>query len=124
MASALRTFGTEISENRQRKTDLKPEVRAAICASVAAGQKKTAVAKAFGVTRQTVYDTLDRHANLQTFESKLRIGRPRILSDREERYLVQIARRFPKISWRSLVELHGAQVSKRTVQRILQHRNL
>ena len=94
----IRVFGTEISGNRQRKNDLSPEVRAAVCGSLAAGQSPTAVAKSFKIGRATVYRTLHRFQEQNNFKSRPRTGRPRSSSTREERYIVRIVRRFPKIS--------------------------
>lgn len=122
--SNLRVFGTEISGNRQKTQELSPETRAAICASVAAGQSPSAVAKAFHVHRATIYRTVKRSAELSNFKSKPRTVRPKVLTAREERYLVRLARRFPKLSWKALVHLHGTQVSRSTLQRILKRYNL
>src|ERR1700733_4109482 len=119
MASNLRQFGTEISGNRRRTQEFKPEQRAAICAAVAAGQSPTVVAKAFNCCRATIYNTLNRRANHENFESRPRVGRPKVLTPREERQILRLVRRFPKMSYRALVDLQGATVSKRTLQRIL-----
>lgn len=120
----LRVFGTEISGNRRGKENLLPETRAAICSSVAAGQSPTAVARAFKINRGTVYNTIKRFQQHNSFESRPRTGRPRSLSTREERYLVKIARRFPRISWRALVHLDGSRVSLSTIKRIMRRRRL
>ena len=120
MDSKLRKFGTEISANRQGRVPFKSLARAAICAAVAAGQSKAAVARAFGTTRQTVFNTIRRATTLQSLENKKRPGRPRLLNIREERYLLRLVRRFPKSSWKELVARNGHRVSARTLRRILQ----
>jgi transposase len=119
-----RVFGTEISGNRQRFGHLKPEVRAAITASIEAGQSATHVAKVFAVSRRTVNRTVQRFRQRHTFTTAPRSGRPRKLSPREERYLVRLVRRFPKSSYKKLVNLHGATVSARTLRRVLKRHNL
>lgn len=96
--SNLRTFGTEISGNRQKNESLSPKTRAAIYASVAAGTPKTVVARLFKINRRTVNRTQQRYAERRDFRSRPRSGRPRSLNTREERYLVRLARRFPRIS--------------------------
>ena len=120
----LRVFGTEISGNRQGKKNLSPEARAAVCSSVAAGQSPTAVARAFKISRGTVYNTIKRFQQHNSFESRPRTGRPRSLSTREERYLVQIARRFPRVSWQALVHLDGIRISLSTIKRIMRRKRL
>ncbi len=95
--SKLRVFGTYISGNRRLKQPLTPCARAAICSGVAAGQSLSVVADAFKVTRQTVYNTVKHYAERNTFKNLPRSRRPRILSPRKERYILQLARRFPKV---------------------------
>ena len=122
--SNLRTFGTEISGNRRKNESLSPETRAAICASVAAGTPKTVVARLFKINRRTVNRTQQRYAERRDFRSRPRSGRPRSLNTREERYLVRLARRFPRVSWKALVQLDGARVSLSTVKSIMRRKNL
>jgi transposase len=120
----LRVFGTEISGNRQRNESLSPETRAAICACVAAGQKKADIARAFRIDRKTIDRTLKRFSERNDFESRPRTGRPKALDARGERYLVRLARQFAKVPWRALLHLDGGRVSIRTARRILQRHHL
>lgn len=122
--SNLRVFGTEITGNRRKSEPLSPEARAAICSSVTAGQSPTAVARLFGISRTTVYNTFNRFRERSDFRSRPRTGRPRSLSTREERYLVRITRRFPTVSWKALVLLDDARVSLSTIKRILRRRHI
>ena len=60
MALPLRQFGTEITGNRQAGYKLTLTARATIATACAAGEKKTSVAYAFYVYRNTVNRTLKR----------------------------------------------------------------
>ena len=53
-------FGTEITKDRNKNDPLSSEARAAIYASVLAGENKTEIARRFHINRSTVYDTIKR----------------------------------------------------------------
>jgi transposase len=122
--SELLDFSANLTENRRKKQPLSSEARVAICGAVTAGQSISAVAQLFGIARVTVYRTVQRYAELNSFKNRARSGRPRKLTPRDERYLLQLVRRFPKITWRKLVDIHPRQVSIRTLQRILKKNHL
>ena len=82
MALPLRQFGTEITGNRQAGHELTPTARAAIAVACAAGEKKTSVAHAFYVHRNTVNRTLKRWHQYYQWNSLPRSGRPDALSYR------------------------------------------
>ena len=119
-----RVFGTEISGNRRKTEELSPEHRAALIGGLSAGQSPTAIAKAFKISRTTVYRTIKRFQERNDLRSKPRTGRPRSLSTREERYIARIARRFPRISWRALVHMDSVNVSRSTIRRILRRKGI
>ena len=115
---------TEITGTRKRNENLSPEVRAAIWASVEAGEKKTDIARRFNVDRSTVDRTMKRFSERHDFKSRPRSGGPRSLSDRGERYLVQLARRFPNVTWKTLLQLEGNSVSESTARKILRRHHI
>ena len=80
------TSDTEITRNWKKNEPLSPEVRAAIYASVAAGEKKAAIACRFNIDPSTVYDTIKRFSERHDFKSRLTSGPLRTLDAREKRY--------------------------------------
>ena len=57
-----RTFGQEISGNRQRNGELSSEMRAVILTKLDDGQKPGKIATELGISRYTVYYTKKRWA--------------------------------------------------------------
>ena len=119
MASRLRLFGTEISGNRQTRHNLPPTTRSAIVAAYVAGGTKAQVARAFKVHRHTVDYTLNRWHNHHQWESLPKSGRPESLNPRQKRLVFRIARKDPKIKWRSIRNQLPFHTSLRTLQRML-----
>jgi transposase len=94
----LDEIGAKLTAGRRSGRELSPFARAAIVGAVGAGASQSAVADAFGVSRATVQDTLHRFESSTTFTSKPRSGRPEILTRREKRYIIQLAKRKPRLS--------------------------
>ena len=117
-------LGTEITGSRQGNKDLSSEVRAAIWASVKAREKKTGIARRFNIDRSTVNRTMKRFAERHDFKSRPRLGGPRSLSDRGKRYLVQLARRFPNVTWKTLLQMEENSVSESTARKILRRHHI
>lgn len=91
-------IGPRISSTRQRNQSFSPELHTAIYTSVVAGENKTAIACRFSIACKTVARTIKRFS---------------------ERYLVQLARRFPSVPWQSLLQVDGNFVPEGTSRRIL-----
>lgn len=78
----------------------------------------------FKINRSTVYRTIKRFSERNNFESRPKKGRPGALDAHEERQLIHLARRFPKVSRRALAHLDGMRVSTSTVKRIMRRHHL
>ena len=117
-------FGTEITKDRNKNDPLFSEARAAIYASVLAGENKTEIARRFHINRSTVYDTIKRFSKCHTFKSRPRPGRPKTLTDRDERHLVWLALRFPTATWRELLQMSGNRVTETTARKVLRRHNI
>jgi transposase len=120
----MRSFGTEISGNRRPKAELLSESRAAILYGLENQGSPTQLAKEFGVSRCTIYKTKKRYEQHQTLVSRPRAGRPHKLSASTKRYIYQMVRRRPSMSWKALVASTPGGVSKSTIQRVLKKYNL
>ena len=113
-----------MGRSRKRNRPLSPEVRAAIWRNVVAGEKKTVIARCFNISRPTIYRIIKRFSKRHDFKSNPIAGRPRSTNPREERYLVQLTRKVPDVSLRTLVQLSGINVSVSTAKRILRRHHI
>lgn len=119
----LDELGRILSTNRQKDQELSPFTRAAICGAVAAGASQRVVAAAFGVTQPVVSQTLQRFSTTSSFESKARKGRPKAFTRRERRYIVQLAKRDPRLTYKQLLKVIGSKASSSTVRRALREQH-
>ncbi|KAK3306707.1 uncharacterized protein B0T15DRAFT_528024 [Chaetomium strumarium] len=78
----LAEIGAKLTAGRQLGQELSPTARAAIIGAVAAGASQLAVARAFRIERTA---------------SKPQTGQPEILTCREKRYILQLAKRRPQL---------------------------
>jgi transposase len=120
----MRTFGTEISGNRVRNTELSPAQRAAICESFYAGKPRDEIAEEFNVSRSTIYSTVKRFEQRKSLDTAKRAGRPPALTPREERAVFLTARRHPKFTWKGLIAQAPKIVSRTTLSRVLRRQNI
>ncbi|KAK4248493.1 hypothetical protein C7999DRAFT_40367 [Corynascus novoguineensis] len=111
---SLDELGAKLTAGRQPGQELSPLARAAITGAVAAGASQSAVARAFGINRKAVQRTLQRFESSGTFEDKPRSGRPEVLTEREKRHIVQVAKREPGLTTLRLTNTVAAQVSRST----------
>ena len=119
----LDEIGLILTAGRQKNQELSPFARAAICGAVAAGASQAAVARAFGLSRHAVQATLQRFATTHTFVSQPKSGRPEVLTHREKRYIIQLTKRFPRLTVSLLTNTLDTRVSPSTVRRHLRQQN-
>jgi len=84
---------------------------------VAAGQPKSAVARAFGITRGTVSVTVKRRQEFGTFSSLKRRGRPRKVNEELERQIAEMKGQGMKFD--EVKERLGVRISASTFKRIV-----
>lgn len=106
-----RQFGREISGNARTTTRLTPGQRTRIIAKSEAGCGTKELAEEFRVTPKCMRDTLQRWQLHHTTKDLPRSGRPKILLQRDERVLFRMARKYPKMEYRQLLE--GAALTNR-----------
>jgi transposase len=121
-----RSFGTEISGNRLSNRELSIDARNSIISKCEAGASTRELAAEFGVTSQTIRNTLRRYSKTGSNASRPRSGRPPILSTRESRTLYRHARKAPKITYNSLIKKAHLQkdYSHSTAYRALRNQSL
>ena len=115
----LDKLGRILTADRQKDQELSLVARAAICSAVACGTSRVAVARAFGVSPGTVTKTVDRFRSSSSFKSGPRTRRPRALTRRDRRYIVQLAKRDPRLTHKQLLRVIGRKASVSTVRRAL-----
>ncbi|KAK0725140.1 hypothetical protein B0H67DRAFT_482036 [Lasiosphaeris hirsuta] len=94
----LDEVGSKLTAGRQKNEELSAFARAAIIGAVAARASQSAVARAFRVNRKAVQRAIQRFESSTTAESRPRTGRPEILTRREKRYIIHLAKRNPRLS--------------------------
>ena len=115
----MRSFGTPISRNIRSKGYLKPETRGVILGLLKAGKSTRAVAREIGVSSSTVTRTRQRWNIHATNDPLPKPGRPEIFTLAEKKYIRLLARRSPRIAWKTLVAELGNRACKDTVRRVL-----
>jgi transposase len=120
----LDEIGAKLTAGRQSGQELSPFARAAIIGAVAAGANQSAVARAFGISRAAVQLTLERFESSTTVESRPRTGRPEVLTRREKRYIIQLAKRCPHLSTQLLTNTVNTRISRSTIRRVLRHHRM
>ena len=120
----LRNPLSSISSNRQVRRQYNTYERGLICGAVASGVTPYRIQKNYGVpessTRSIVSNALIRHNP----DFKPRSERPRKLTIRDERHILRIIRRDPKITYKNLIAEAGVQVSHDTIYRMLKEEGI
>ena len=97
-----RSFGQEISGNRLRSGELTEVQRAIIISKREEGVPIKSIATEVDCAPRTVTNTIKRWKEHQSIATLPRSGRPTIIGTREARQLHRIARKNPKIQYRTL----------------------
>ncbi|KAH7374399.1 hypothetical protein BKA66DRAFT_468442 [Pyrenochaeta sp. MPI-SDFR-AT-0127] len=121
----MRTFGTEIGDNRSPGGELSERQRDFIISQAEAGVRTKDIAETIGCTQRCVQKTIARWHTTHSNASRPRQGRTPILSTRTIRRLSRVVKNDPTIKLHQLVEdagkdtAHDAspKVSKKTIQR-------
>jgi transposase len=110
---------SSISGNRRRHSEHTPYQRGLAAGAITYGARPCQLQKNFGISRHTTRTIVDNVLVRHNGESKLRSGRPKKLSIRDERHVLRIVRRDPKITYKNLAEKAGVSVSHDTLYRLL-----
>lgn len=116
----MRRFGQELNQNRRRNAELTVQQRDSIISKAEAGASTRELSEEFNCTMRCIQKTIARFNATATNVSRPRSGRPPKLTTREKKMLHRVARKSPKIQYRSLLyEAHSMHVSRRTATRLL-----
>ena len=110
---------TPISGNRPHKSELTPYERGMIVGAQALSHTSAEIGKALNFTKSTVQTTIQRQSGRNNGLSKSRSGRPKVLSDRDRRYIIRHARANPRLTYAQLQLEAVVTCSKDTIYRAL-----
>ena len=110
---------TPLNPNSIRRKELSQIQRAKIHGASAFGHKPTEIARVLNHPLSTVKDTLNKTDSNNDYVTTPRPGRPRKYTPQDERYILRIVRREPKITYRQLVTDTQIQLSRSTLYRLL-----
>lgn len=114
-----RTPLAPISGNKPRGNELSQYMRGKIEFAAEIGAPRAEIAKTLNLPLTTVKYTLSKASQRHNGESLPRSGRPKEYSERDERAIVRIARRNPRIKYRDLILQAGIDLYRKTIYRIL-----
>ena len=120
----LRTPLSSISSNRRHNTQYSSYQKGLIIGAVAAGYTSSRIRRECGVPESSTRYILLTSSSHDHNTSTKRIGRPKRLSIRDERHILRIVRRTPKITYKDLIVKAGLDCSHDTIYRLLKEKNI
>ena len=120
----LRTPLATISGNRPRNKELSPFQRGILVGQAAQGHSYGRIAKATKLHRNTVRMAVINASLQQNGVSRPRSGRPPLITERDKRHIIRIARVNPRATYPELKEKTGHNFCRSTIYRILQEYGL
>jgi transposase len=120
MTPGNRSFGAEISGDREFNHELTPEQRAAIMTELRAGISQRKVAEHFNTTQSTISKTKQRWEQHHNLGSQPRKGRPKKLTPLQIVRINSFINRHRHITWNDVLLELELDISIRTLQRRLQ----
>ena len=118
MATPRRPLG-EIDGNRRYGSELTPYLRGKIEGAYEGEATPTDISDRYVLPVSTITTTISRASTKVDGESQPRCGRPKVISEREERLILRLIRRFPKKTYDALRRENGIIASVRTIRRFL-----
>jgi transposase len=114
----------EVSGNSRKGPELTPYERGKVVARWEDGKTVPDIHRKMHIARSTIRNTIEAGSNREQGRSLPRSGRPKALSRSEEQYILYLARRFPKCTYRQLGESILPRVSRKTIYRILKRHHI
>ena len=114
-----RSLLTPISGNRLRKSELTPYEHGMIVGAQALGHTPTEIGKALNFTKSTVQTTIQKQSERNNGVFKSRSGRPKVLFNRNRRYIIRHAQANPWLTYAQLQLEVGITCSNATIYHTL-----
>jgi transposase len=115
----IRTPLREINGNRQGRIELSTSLRQRVAGAHDCKVAKSSIARLFEIPRSTVRNTIKLDPLRIDQESLPRSGRPRLVTDRDERYILRFVRQKPKATYPQIQRDVPTTYSRSTIYRIL-----
>lgn len=112
-------FGTILSGNRKRNHEFNDIQRALIINEKTKGRSYRDVAQEFNTSPSTVHKIVKRWIDDSTISKKPRSGRPNKVSETDIKYILLLLKRDRQISYDTLNNALGGQLSRTTIKRII-----
>jgi len=113
-----------ISGNRLRNFELSLYSRGQVTSGYILGSSPAAIALGLNLSKSTVWDTIHVDSLRVEGHSRLRNGRPKEYSDRDECVILRHVRLFLKDMYAQVIEAIGVGIKKDTIKRILKHHGI
>lgn len=108
-----------IYSNRTYGSELSPYLRGQIYGQARLGASIAKIGQHFNVSKSTIQYTIDQEALRTEGKSRIRIGRPSILSENDRATIIQLIRNDPFILYKEIREQSGLTASDDTLLRMI-----
>ena len=108
-----------IDSNITYKKELTLYARGIIKGMEIGGSTPAQIATQLNLPRHTIRSTIQHDIERDQGLSKIRSGRPKEYTDRDERTILRLAQSDPKQTYQTLIKQAGVKCSRKTVYRIL-----
>jgi transposase len=109
----------EICAKRKRNEEFSEVAKALIVREVETGRTYRAVAEDAKTSPSTVHQIVERWKSQRTLAQKRRTGRPKKLTVRQIRWLLLMIKRDRRITYDSIINYLGGQISRSTIRRVI-----
>ncbi|KAM5527796.1 hypothetical protein FOXYSP1_19669 [Fusarium oxysporum f. sp. phaseoli] len=110
-----------ICAQRQRNHEFSEVAKALIVQAVEGGRSYRDVAAEAGCSPAAIFNIFQRWKAHQTLDKKSRSGRPRKLTVQQIRYVLVSLKRDRRITYESLVNYLGGEISRTTIRRVIRY---
>jgi transposase len=110
----------QIDPNSRIRKELTPYIRGQIIGRHHSGISKSQISRDLQIPRTTVIETIQRESQLIDGKTTPRSGRPKSYTERDSRHILTIIKADPFVTYSTIRERTGLEVSRFTFLRIIQ----